>query len=572
MMRTLYFFLHLSALLEKLSYTTAHVAAGSDSRLIAYIGNWQSCPSAAQTDKYTHIIVAFAVSYNQNESKNDCNRQCVIGDNKPISICDDTPNSALVNQWKQAGKKVIVSFGGAGMGESSKGDMNHCWDYCFGKEQFVIQQLSTIVRKQNFDGVDISYKSYTNNDNALNFLRTVTSGLRSTLPDGSILTHSPMDSDLLITSAYYKMLKEEASSLDFIMPQYYDGIYHPVTDGLKGGSYTTISNYMMLVNDMFGGQSNKVVFGFCISDCSATGSNANAEQAVAVMDELRTYYECNGGAFLWTAEHDTNGEWSSAVSQTIATYAGCSCTPISQAVVNATVAPVATPLPQPVEKPTSASVAFEMTCPAGYNGFKATAYCAGFFHCVDGVVTGNPVTCGTRTAFDEAVQYCNWKDAFNCTVEIPFRTSGTPQTVVNPPTLRPVLPSVPDPDVTGLICPVEYTGLQPGPLCDSFFSCVHGVVMGNPISCAKGYKFDISLEYCNADNTVTNCPDWSPPRSLCPVGFIGYKATSNCAGYVYCDNGKQRQKEQSCGEGLFFDEKCSCCNWQDMVDCEEEEG
>jgi hypothetical protein len=34
------------------SYTADH---GEDSRLIAYVGNWQDCPSDAQVDAYSHL-------------------------------------------------------------------------------------------------------------------------------------------------------------------------------------------------------------------------------------------------------------------------------------------------------------------------------------------------------------------------------------------------------------------------------------------------------------------------------------------------------------------------------------
>jgi hypothetical protein len=43
---------------------------------------------------------------------------------------------------------------------------------------------------------------------------------------------------------------------------------------------------------------HKVVFGFCISDC--TSWNTNAAQAVTIMSDLKVYnssqYPCNGGA------------------------------------------------------------------------------------------------------------------------------------------------------------------------------------------------------------------------------------------------------------------------------------
>ena len=48
-----------------------------------------------------------------------------------------------------------MSFGGASIGGSWNDDVNDCCEYCFGEEKHVISQLDTIVRAQNFDGVDI---------------------------------------------------------------------------------------------------------------------------------------------------------------------------------------------------------------------------------------------------------------------------------------------------------------------------------------------------------------------------------------------------------------------------------
>ena len=59
------------------------------------------------------------------------------------------------------------------------------------------------------------------------------------------------------------------------------------------------------------------MFGFCIADCSGTGSNTNANQAVQVMSDLKMHnngeFACNGGAFFWVAEHDIGGLWSATV-------------------------------------------------------------------------------------------------------------------------------------------------------------------------------------------------------------------------------------------------------------------
>ena len=521
----------------------APVLAGSDSRLIAYLGNWQTCPSLEETSKYTHIVIAFAVTYTWNPTKNQCSESCTIG--SPVPICNNQNNQALVDSWKAAGKKVILSFGGAGMGGSWAGDVNDCWEYCFGKEESVIDQLDTIVRAQNFDGIDIDYEYFYNTVEAQNFLRTVTTGLRSRLPLGNIVTHAPMDPDLIKNTAYYNILKEVSSSLDFIMPQYYNGFTRPAIDGIDGtgsGSISALSHYDNLVNDMFNGDATKIIFGFCISDCSGTGSNANAMQAASVMSSLREYYPCNGGAFFWVAAHDTGGSWSQIVSNEILPYSGCSDnSPISPSPTTPpttpaptfplTAAPTLPPVPT-TSSPTQSPVQPGM-CPSGYSGMIATIDCKGFYHCQNGsLISNTPTMCQAGLLFSETLQVCDWSYNVVCQSNpdtpiptlspteaptmAPVATTSRPTAVPTlnpvsptaPPTSAPVAPTFPPVTPTSsptgspvkeIACPPQYTGLIPANGCTEFYDCFEGSLVSNvPIYCPEGllYKTD-QICMCN---------------------------------------------------------------------------
>jgi hypothetical protein len=92
---------------------------GEDSRLIAYIGNWQACPTDEQIDAYSHIVIAFAVSYTWSPGKNNCDDQCQVPNSLPL--CGNQVRPDLIEKWRGKGKKVIMSFGGAGMGGSWSG-------------------------------------------------------------------------------------------------------------------------------------------------------------------------------------------------------------------------------------------------------------------------------------------------------------------------------------------------------------------------------------------------------------------------------------------------------------------
>ena len=251
--------------------------------------------------------------------------------------------------------------GGAGMGGSWSGDPNNYWDYCFGKEESLSTALVGIVQNQKLDGVDIDYEycfdinglqsgrcaqrtSAYSDAKAQTFLDSLTSKLRIKLDALQAsngynrgryeVTHAPMDVDVSRTdSKYYQILKARSNDLDFLMPQFYNGVTRPAVDGVGGsgaGSMSAVSIFNNLSSDMFQGKPHKVVFGFCISDCSGTGSNVSGNQAVKVMSDLKAYnngvFKCNGGAFFWVAQHDVNGAWSDTVLSEVSRTAACSST------------------------------------------------------------------------------------------------------------------------------------------------------------------------------------------------------------------------------------------------------
>merc|ERR1712194_107454 len=93
------------------------------------------------------------------------------------------------------------------------------------------------------------------------------------------VTHAPMDSDLTpSTSAYFRILHDRREDLDFLMPQFYNGVTRPAggIDGSGGGQMSAATLFERLSNELFDSEPNKVVFGHCLSACSGTGSNINA--------------------------------------------------------------------------------------------------------------------------------------------------------------------------------------------------------------------------------------------------------------------------------------------------------
>ena len=75
------------------------------------------------------------------------------------------------------------------------------------------------------------------------------------------VTHAPMDSDLVPDSQYFRILKERRADLDFLMPQFYNGVTRPGLDGVDGtgaGATSAAAMFSSLANDLFDQEPHKV--------------------------------------------------------------------------------------------------------------------------------------------------------------------------------------------------------------------------------------------------------------------------------------------------------------------------
>ncbi len=351
--------------------------------LIAYLGNWDACPTDQQLEQYTHIMIAFAVSYQWSSPKVQCSPTCEIS--SPL-VCENAARPDLIQKWQADGKKVILSFGGALMGGSWASSVDDCWEYCYGRETQVVDRLVDIANEMGVDGVDIDYEYYyddgqngsgfSRGSEAQKFLKDVTLGLREKLPRGSEVTHAPMDTDLVPGKGYYNVLKEVAPSVDFLMPQYYNGVIYAKTD-FNGAA----QHFEQLQNDVFGGDASKIVFGFCINQCGVY--NMDGIQAASTMEKLNENFPCNGGAFFWMASHDVNAAWSipvaneiqsgsdqclvndPTVSPTVSPTAELSANPSGSPSLGPTTSPTTTPSEAPTASPTRDPTASPTTSPTG---------------------------------------------------------------------------------------------------------------------------------------------------------------------------------------------------------------
>ncbi len=289
-------------------------ACVDDHRVIAYVANWQECPTPAQYANWSHAVLAFAVTYMWTPNGNICDPTCQIG---PVAGCNGKSLAELVADLHAAGVKVILSFGGAGMGglwEGTCGQMSKCWDTCIDKKDQVVDALTNLVIDNDLDGIDIDYEYCLHDQAHIDFVGGLTAGLRTALdalPGGhKILTHAPMDHTLDADDPYFAIVDEHADAFDFLMPQYYNGGMSPFE---PAGLAAIEKNYRALVDGPFGGDASRMVFGYCIEPGCAPLASQPA--ALEVTKTVESWYPNDGGVFFWAHPNETDGAFSAPFRQ-----------------------------------------------------------------------------------------------------------------------------------------------------------------------------------------------------------------------------------------------------------------
>ena len=171
-------------------------STGRDKRIVAYIPNWVACPSVSQLQHYTHAMVAFVVTYPQYVPGGDnCGnaRTCTV---QTAPGCGGKTLKQMTSDLQGMGLKVILSFGGAGMGGSWSTSVDTCWDYCLGKVDSLVNQLDAVMVSSGADGLDVDYEYHTVAVKYQTFLNDLVVKLHAKMGSRVLLTHAPMDVDL----------------------------------------------------------------------------------------------------------------------------------------------------------------------------------------------------------------------------------------------------------------------------------------------------------------------------------------------------------------------------------------
>ncbi len=294
--------------------TGAGEACVDDHRVIAYVANWEECPTPAQMAHWSHAVVAFAVTYTWTPNGNLCDPNCQIG---PVAGCNGKSLAELVADLHAADVKVLLSFGGAGMGglwEGTCGQMEKCWDACLGRTAELVDSLTTLVVDNDLDGVDVDYEYCLHDAAHVGFVADLTTGLRAGLDalpgQPRLVTHAPMDHELDLGDPYFSIVADHADAIDFLMPQYYNGGMSPYE---PAGLAAIETHYRDLVDGPFAGDASRVVFGHCIEPGCAPVATQPA--ALDVAKTVATWYPNDGGVFFWAAPYETDGAFSAPFRQ-----------------------------------------------------------------------------------------------------------------------------------------------------------------------------------------------------------------------------------------------------------------
>lgn len=327
---------------------------------VVYLENWPTGgvpKDATQLDKFnkamqsiyekqlfpyaTHIMVAFATNYYWDSNIGS------HGNNTPPQNCSTcihfaTPvgydsHQDFITAAHQHGCKVLMSYGGAGMGccptTNTLGKTG--WALCKdGTAQTLIDCMkhpdkyaveipkgcsdSGTMGKfsstdKPYDGIDLDYEihlddSTTGTDGILYNLTQALGTQFSTMKPKPLLTHVPMNYFFEGTSKYAKMLSALHKYIDFISIQYYNGPPYP-QDCTKDCSKCCI-NFKAAVAAM--GDASKVVPLVCnegTTGCSWTatgGSNTNPNMTVSQLCCMYNALNPNFGGLGFWAVQPTN--------------------------------------------------------------------------------------------------------------------------------------------------------------------------------------------------------------------------------------------------------------------------
>jgi chitinase len=258
------------------------------SRLVIYY-NDNSIPfTALERSPYTDIIIGFLVPSGPK------NLTLTLDSGEPANFAAD------VRRLQHAGKRVLVSFGGAAFTTAQYRQ------YSRGVAALV-QQLVGFVTKNGLNGVDIDYEDdagFTGSYDGIAFLSALTSGLAQHLPARhNLITHAPQTpywSPTYNNGPYAHLWQEVGRHIAWINNQFYNNPDFDATPALKLEWFEKIAAIT---------GANKLMLGSLLGG-PGEGILPAGQLVSQVVDPLfQKYHSDFGGVMGWEFSLDKDGSW-----------------------------------------------------------------------------------------------------------------------------------------------------------------------------------------------------------------------------------------------------------------------
>lgn len=279
------------------------------SRLVIYYHDAHYPLASIASTPFTHVILAFLVP----------------GASDPANV---EPSGNLADVWpdvpklQQAGKKVLISLGGATATYAA-------YQALAADVPGLVQQIVELVDQRGLDGVDIDFEDTVGFESGspydgVSFLVELSQQLAAALPAGrNLLTHAPQPPYLspgFLGGPYLKILRQVAEAISWINLQYYNNSGFDDPEQITGLGGEPFASSVTGLADGVGGLKwpvDKTVVGKPVAAIDAGSGYLPPDQLVSeVLTPLVDRYGTEfGGVMGWQYAQDAseNGAWHSAL-------------------------------------------------------------------------------------------------------------------------------------------------------------------------------------------------------------------------------------------------------------------
>ena len=283
-----------------------------ESKLVSYYNKCDVSLAKAAELPYTAINLVFlktVTSDKPEEVKLHLNEAIAANENF-LELSTEIKNE--ITKLQEAGKKVLISFGGCTMDFS-------CYRQLVGKEKELAESIAVFVRENKLDGVDIDYEDTTGFNgtggyNGVDFLVNLTKSLREELPDPFIISHAPQPTYFepkkhgFSNGAYLSIMKEVGNLINWLNIQFYNN------ESWNGNPQEILSSYEQFSN-LQGITPEKLLIGLPVkrNDASPESFIPINQIISQIIEPFNSNNKVLGGIMNCEFSSDVDGMWARSI-------------------------------------------------------------------------------------------------------------------------------------------------------------------------------------------------------------------------------------------------------------------